>query len=159
MYANIIGYGTSTDAVNRIEPSADAIQLGRAIKIALDDAGLHPKDIDYICADGAGSQIGDATETKAIKDVFGEYAKKVIVSAPKSIYGNMLGASGVLDVITTVLAMEHNMVPPTINYETPDPACDLNYCVNKAQEKVIKNAMIINRGRGGINCVLILQKP
>ena len=64
-----------------------------------------------------------------------------------------------MDVITTVLAMEHNMVPPTINYETPDPACDLNYCVNKAQEKVIKNAMIINRGRGGINCVLILQKP
>jgi 3-oxoacyl-(acyl-carrier-protein) synthase len=132
--------------------------LARAIKIALDDAGLEPWDIDYICADGAGTQIGDATETKAIKDAFGEYAKKVIVSAPKSIYGNMLGASGVLDVITTVLAMEHHMVPPTINYETPDPACDLNYCLNKAQEKVIKNAMIINRGRGGINCVLILQK-
>ena len=133
--------------------------MGRAIKIALDDAGLKPQDIDYICADGAGSKIGDASETKAIKEVFGEYAKKVIVSAPKSIYGNMLGASGVLDVITTVLAMEHDMVPPTINYETPDPECDLNYCVNKAQEKVIKNAMIINRGRGGINCVLILQKP
>ena len=159
VYANIIGYGTSTDAVNRIEPSANGQQLVRAIKIALDDAGLKPQDIDYICADGAGTQIGDATETKAIKDAFGEYAKKVIVSAPKSIYGNMLGASGVLDVITTVLAMEHSMVPPTINYETPDPACDLNYCFNKAQEKVIKNAMIINRGRGGINCVLILQKP
>jgi 3-oxoacyl-[acyl-carrier-protein] synthase II len=83
----------------------------------------------------------------------------VIVSAPKSIYGNMLGASGVLDVITTVLAMEHNLVPPTINYETPDPVCDLNYCINKPQEKIINNAMIINRGRGGINCVLILQKP
>lgn len=159
VYANIIGYGTTTDAVNRIEPSDDAVQLGRAIKIALDDAGLSPKDIDYICADGAGSKIGDASETKAIKNVFGDYAKKVIVSAPKSIYGNMLGASGVLDVITTVLAMEHNMIPPTINYETPDPECDLNYCINKPQEKVIKNAMIINRGRGGINCVLILQKP
>ena len=157
VYANIIGYGTTTDAVNRIEPSNDAKQLARAIKMALDDAGLSPKDIDYICADGAGSQIGDATEAKAIKDAFGEYGRKVIVSAPKSIYGNMLGASGVLDVITTVLAMEHNMVPPTINYVTPDPDCDLNYCF-KAQEKNIKNAMIINRGRGGINCVLILQK-
>jgi 3-oxoacyl-(acyl-carrier-protein) synthase len=159
VYANIIGYGTTTDAVNRIEPSPDAKQLARAITIALNDAGLGAKDIDYICADGAGSQIGDATETKAIKDVFGEYARRVVVSAPKSIYGNMLGASGVLDVITTVLAMEHSMVPPTINYETPDPDCDLNYCVNKAQEKTIKNAMIINRGRGGINCILILQKP
>jgi 3-oxoacyl-(acyl-carrier-protein) synthase len=158
VYANIIGYGTTTDAVDRIEPSQDAIQLGRAIKIALDDAGLSPKDIDYICADGAGSQIGDATETKAIKNVFGDYSKQVIISAPKSIYGNMLGASGVLDVITTVLAMEHNTVPPTINYETPDPACDLNYCVNRPQKKVINNAMIINRGRGGINCVLVLQK-
>ena len=84
---------------------------------------------------GQASQIGDASETKAIKDVFGDYAKKVIVSAPKSIYGNMLGASGVLDVITTVLAMEHNMVPPTINYETPDPECDLNYCINKPRKK------------------------
>ena len=158
VYANIIGYGTTTDAVNRIEPSMDGKQLARAIKIALNDAGLLPKDIDYICADGAGTQLGDATETKAIKNVFGEYAQKVIVSAPKSIYGNMLGSSGVLDVITTVLAMEHNIVPPTINYETPDPECNLNYCFNKAQDKVIKNAMIINRGRGGINCVLILQK-
>ncbi|MDE1921566.1 MAG: beta-ketoacyl-[acyl-carrier-protein] synthase family protein [Candidatus Omnitrophica bacterium] len=159
VYANIIGYGTTTDAANRILPSPDARQLGRAITIALDDAGLEPRDIDYICADGAGTQLGDATETKAIKEAFGGHAKKVIVSAPKSIYGNMLGASGVLDVITTVLAMEHGVVPPTINYETPDPACELNFCVHKAQEKAIKNAMIINRGRGGINCVLILQKP
>jgi 3-oxoacyl-[acyl-carrier-protein] synthase II len=158
VYAYIIGYGTTTDAVNRIDPDHDGKQLARAIKIALDDAGLEPKDIDYICADGAGTQLGDATEIKAIKQAFGSYAKKVSISAPKSIYGNMLGASGVLDVITTVLAMEHNMVPPTINHETPDPEIDLNICFNKAQEKNIKNAMVINRGRGGINCVLILQK-
>src|ERR1035438_9563189 len=75
VYANIIGYGTTTDAVNRIEPNVDAVQLARAIQIALDDAGLKPQDIDYICADAAGSQIGDATETKAIKKVFGEYSK------------------------------------------------------------------------------------
>ena len=158
VYANIIGYGTTTDATNRINPASDGHQLARAIRIALDDASFAPGDIDYICADGAGTILGDITETKAIKEAFGDRAKKIPVSAPKSIFGNMLGATGALDVITTVLAMEHNMVPPTINYHTPDPQCDLDYCPNKAQEKNIKNAMIINRGRGGINCVLILQK-
>ncbi len=158
VYANIIGYATTTDAENRIEPAKDGHQLARAIRMALDDAGLVPSDIDYICADGAGTVLGDITETKAIKEAFGAFAKKIPVSAPKSIFGNMLGASGVLDVITTVLAMEHGMIPPTINLQTPDPECDLDYCPNKAQEKNIKNAMIINRGRGGINCVLVLQK-
>lgn len=158
VYANIIGYASTTDAVNRIDPAPDAKQLARAIKSALDDAGLSPKDIDYICADGAGTVLGDITETKAIKQVFNGKAKSIPVSAPKSVFGNMLGACGALDVITTVLAMEHGMVPPTINYQTPDPECDLDYCPNKAQAKTIKNALIINRGRGGINCVLVLQK-
>lgn len=158
IYANIIGYGSTTDGVDRISPSKDSLQLARAIAIALKDAQLEPKDIDYICADGAGTLLGDITETKAIKQVFGEYAYKIPVSAPKSVFGNMLGASGALDVATTVLAMEHSMVPPTINYQTPDPECDLDYCPNKAQSKEIKNALVINRGRGGINCVLALQK-
>lgn len=158
VYANIIGYGTTTDGVDRIDPSKDGMQLARAVEIALKDAGLEPKEIDYICADGAGTVLGDITETKAIKQVFGDYAKNIPVSAPKSIYGNMLGACGALDVATTVLAMEHSMIPPTINYQTPDPQCDLDYCPNKARAKTIKNAIVINRGRGGINCVLILQK-
>lgn len=159
VYANIIGYGSTTDGSDRIEPAADASQLARAIKIALDDAGLAPQDIDYICADGAGTVLGDITETKAIKQVFEGHAKTIPVSAPKSVFGNMLGACGAVDVATTVLAMEHGMVPPTINYQTPDPECDLDYCPNKAQSKTIKNALIINRGRGGINCALVLQKP
>ena len=158
VYANIIGFGTTTDATDRINPASDGKQLARAIKIALDDAGLAPKDIDYICADGAGDRVSDITETKAIKQVFNGQAKKIPVSAPKSVFGNMLGACGAVDVITTVLAMEHGLVPPTINYQTPDPECDLDYCPNKAQAKEIKNALIINRGRGGINAVLILQK-
>ncbi|MBF0385346.1 MAG: beta-ketoacyl-[acyl-carrier-protein] synthase family protein [Candidatus Omnitrophica bacterium] len=158
IYANIIGYGTTTDGVDRIDPADDGVELSNAIKIALNDAGLAPKDIDYICLDGAGTVIGDITETKAIKLAFNGYARKVAASAPKSVFGNMLGASGALDVIITVLAMEHNTVPPTINLNEPDPLCDLDYCANKAQYKEIKNALVINRGRGGINCALVLQK-
>ncbi len=158
VYADIIGFGTTTDGVDRINPANDGMELSRAISMALEDAGLAPDDIDYICSDGAAKDIWDITETKAIKYVFGDKASQIPVSAPKSIFGNMLGASGAVDVITTVLAMEHGVVPPTINYFEPDPDCDLDYCPNKAQQKHIKNAMIINRGRGGINCVLILQK-
>jgi len=157
-YAHIVGYGTTTDAVDRIEPAKDGVRLAHAIRQALDDAQLEPSQIDYICADGAATQLSDASETKAIKLAFNSHAKKIPVTAPKAVFGNMLGASGALDVITTVLAMENNTVPPTINYTTPDPECDLDYCPNKAQEKEIKNALVINRGRGGINCVLVLQK-
>ncbi len=158
VYANIIGYATTTDGVDRIQPATDGVQLARAIKMALEDAQLEPRDIDYICADGAATVIGDMTETKAIKLAFNSYSHKIPVTAPKATFGNMLGASGALDVITTLLAMEHNVVPPTINYSQPDPGCDLDYCPNKAQEKEIKNALVINRGRGGINCVLVLQR-
>jgi len=158
VYGYITGYGTTTDGVDRIQPAADGIELANAIRLALDDAGLEPSQIDYICADGAGTQIGDVTETRAIKQVFNSHAAKIPVTAPKAIYGNMLGASGALDVATTLLAMEHGLVPPTINYTEPDPDCDLDYCPNKAQEKTINNAVIINRGRGGINAVLVVQK-
>lgn len=158
VYGYIVGYGTTTDGVDRIEPAKDGVQLARAIRLALADAKLDPKDIDYVCSDGSASVVGDATETMAIKLAFNGYAKKIPVSAPKAIFGNMLGASGALDVITTLFAMEHSTVPPTINYTTPDPECDLDYCPNQAQSKDIKNALVINRGRGGINTVLVLQK-
>lgn len=159
VYANIIGYGTTTDGVDRIEPASDGKELARAIKMALDDAKVSPSEIDYICADGAGTKIGDISETKGIKLAFNSYAKKVPVSAPKSMFGNLLGASGALDLIATILAMENSLIPPTINYSTPDPECDLDYCPNKAQTKEIKKALIISRGRGGINCALVIEKP
>ena len=159
VYAHITGFGTTTDAVDRIQPAEDGKELARAIGIALDNAGLKPKDIDYVCLDGAGTKIGDASETRAIHQAFGEYAKELICSAPKSIYGNMLGATGALDVITTLFAIRYGVVPPTINLTEPDPECDLNYCANKAQEKEIKHALVISRGRGGINTALVLQKP
>lgn len=158
VYGYISGFGTTTDGVNRIDPAEDGVQLAKAIEIALDNAQLKPKDIDYVCLDGAATKIGDVSETKAIKQVFKSYAKELICSAPKSIFGNMLGACGAVDVITTLLAMENNVVPPTINLDNPDSLCDLNYCANAYQEKKINNAIVINRGRGGINCALVLQK-
>lgn len=158
IYASIIGYGTTTDGVDRIDPATDGVELANAITIALKDAGLNPSDIDYICLDGAGTKMGDITETKAIKQVFNGTSSKLACSAPKSVFGNMLGATGAVDVITTLLAMEHGVIPPTINLENPDPECDLDYTANVAKEKQIENALIINRGRGGINCVLVLQK-
>ncbi len=154
----ITGYGTTTDAVDRIEPAADGFELSRAIQMALKDAELEPSQIDYICADGVGTKIGDISETKGIKKAFGAHAKKIPVSAPKSIFGNMLGACGAVDVVTILLAMEHKAVPPTINLSHPDPECDLDYCANKAQDKEIKRAIVINRGRGGINSVLVVEK-
>lgn len=157
IYGYVSGFGTTTDGVDRIEPAKDGQQLARAIQTALNDAGVEPSQIDYICADGAATVLGDITETKAIKQVFNSKAKKIPVSAPKSMFGNLLGASGVLDVATTLLAMENNTVPPTINYSTPDPECDLDYCPNTAQAKEIKNALVINRGRGGINAAIVLQ--
>ncbi len=158
VYANIVGFATTTDGVDRIHPAKDGKQLAKAIRMALDDARLAPDQIDYICLDGAGTQLSDVTETLAIKRAFNGSAKKIVCSAPKSIFGNMLGASGALDVVTTLLAMEHNLVPPTINYQSPDPECDLDYCPNKSQAKDIKNSLVINRGRGGINVVMVLQK-
>ncbi|MDP2940354.1 MAG: beta-ketoacyl-[acyl-carrier-protein] synthase family protein [Candidatus Omnitrophota bacterium] len=157
-FANIIGYATTCDGFDRINEALDAKQLARAISLALDDAGIGIEEIDYICADGAATKIGDITETKAIKEVFGKIAYKIPVSAPKSMFGNLLGASGAVDLITTILAMENKTVPPTINLNEPDADCDLDYCPNKSQSKEINKAMIISRGRGGINCVLIVEK-
>lgn len=158
VYGYITGFGTTTDAVDRIDPAPDGEELARAITIALDNAGLKPEDIDYICLDGAGTPLGDVTETIAIRKAFGAHADTLVCSAPKATYGNMLGATGAVDLITTLLAMRENTVPPTINLTEPDPDCDLDYCPGEARELAIDKAMIINRGRGGINCALVVQK-
>lgn len=158
VYGYISGFGTTTDAVDRIDPAPDGEQLANAIHIALDNAGLQPADIDYVCLDGAGTPLGDVTETLAIRKAFGDHANKLVCSAPKAIFGNLLGATGAVDLITTLLAMQHGIVPPTINLDEPDPECDLDYCPGEARELEINKALIINRGRGGINCALVVQK-
>lgn len=156
--ASLIGYATTCDGYDRIESAPDGKQLSRAIKLAIDDAGIGIEEIDCIFADGAATKISDLTETKAIKEVFGKQAYRIPVSAAKSMFGNLLGASGSIDLIIAILAMENKTVPPTINLNEKDPDCDLDYCPNKAQSKEINKAMIISRGRGGINAVLIVEK-
>ena len=158
-FAYITGYGTTCDGVDRIKADPNGKQLARAIRIALDDAGYKPEDIDYISLDGAATVEGDISEVAAIKEVFGEYAKDIPVSAPKTMFGNLLGASGAVDVLVTVLAMEHSLIPPTLNLKEIDPQCaGLNYCRDKAKEHNIRRAIVISRGRAGINAVLALEK-
>lgn len=154
--ALISGYGTTCDGEDRINPASDAVQLSRAIKTALLDAGVTPSEIDYISLDGLAVDIWDNTEAQAIRTVFKDKAGSIPVSCPKAMFGNLLGASGAVDLIATILAMENNLIPPTINLEEPEPA-GLNY-ITMAREHKINKALIISRGRGGINSALVIEK-
>lgn len=155
--AYISGYGTSCDGVDRIQPASDGKELARAIRIALADAKITPEQIDYISLDGMAVEIWDDTEIKAIREVFGLKAKDIPVSCPKSMFGNLLGASGAVDMIAAILAMEHNLVPPTVNLDEP-AVSGLNYIGKTAKEHVVNKALIISRGRGGINSALVIEK-
>jgi 3-oxoacyl-[acyl-carrier-protein] synthase II len=157
-YAKICGFSTNCDGYHRIEPDPEGSHLAKAIEGALKEAGFDKESIDYICADGAATLSGDISETKAIKKVFDKRAKDIPISVPKSMFGNMLGAQGSVDVIATVLSMMFNTICPTINYRNSDPECDLDYVPNKARPKEIKRALVISRGRGGINAVMALEK-
>lgn len=154
--AFICGYGTTCDGKDRINPDTDGVQLARAIETALLDADVTPSEIDYISLDGLAVDAWDNSEAEAIKNIFKDRAKDIPVSCPKSMFGNLLGASGAVDLIVTILAMENNLIPPTINLENPEPA-GLNY-VTEAKEHKINKAMIISRGRGGINSVLVIER-
>jgi len=155
--ALISGYGTTCDGKDRIEPDSSGKELSRAINMALLDAGITPADIDYISLDGLAYDIWDKSEARAIEAVFGNRAGDIPVSCPKSMFGNLLGASGAVDLIITILAMEHNLIPPTLNLDEPDPA-GLNYVRGKAKEHEINKALVISRGRGGINSVLVVER-
>jgi 3-oxoacyl-(acyl-carrier-protein) synthase len=155
--AVISGYGTTCDGKDRIKPATDGNELARAIKMALDDARVNSSEIDYISLDGLACDDWDAGEVNAIKEVFGNYARNIPVSCPKSMFGNLLGASGVVDVIIAILAMEHSLVPPTINLDEPADN-NLNYIKKQAMGHQINKALVISRGRGGINSALVLEK-
>lgn len=158
IYGEVVGYATNCDGYHRVDFDPEGEQLARAIKTALDESKLPVSEVDYICADGAATEDGDRSETRAVKKVFGDRAYKIPVSAPKSMIGNLLGASGAVDLITTLLSMENDCVLPTINYQEKDPECDLDYVPLKPRSQEVTTALIHSRGRGGINAVLAVKK-
>ncbi len=158
IYGYLEGIGFSSDGFHYARYRPDPQNLEYAIEECLKDAGWEKKDVDYICLDAEATVIGDYLETKALKSVFGKRIAGISLSAPKSMYGNLLGAQSVLDLITTLLSMENGTVLPTINYSMQDPYCALDYTPNKPRQRKINKALIISRGRGGINVVLAVGK-
>ena len=156
--AEIVGYGATGDAYHITSPHPEGDGAARAIKMAMRHAGLNPSDIDYINAHGTSTQLNDKYETAAIKAALGEDAYKVSVSSTKGCTGHGLGAAGGLESICCVEAIRHGVVPPTINYVTPDPSCDLDITPNQARERNIDVAVNINLGFGGHNGVLAFRK-
>jgi 3-oxoacyl-[acyl-carrier-protein] synthase II len=157
--AEVAGYGMSADAFHITSPSEDGDGAYRVMRNCLNDAGIEPHQIDYINAHGTSTPIGDRIETIAVKRVFGEHARKVAVSSTKSMTGHLLGGAGGLEAGITVLAIRDQIAPPTINYEEPDPECDLDYVPNCARPMKIDYALSNSFGFGGTNGCLIFKKP
>lgn len=157
IYAEIVGYGMTGDAYHPAAPSPDGDGAIRVMKRALHDAGLIPEDVHYINAHGTSTPFNDRIETLAIKHVFGEHASKLAVSSTKSMTGHLLGAAGGVEAGITALAIHHQILPPTINYEFPDPECDLDYVPNKARKAEIKCAISNSFGFGGTNACLVFR--
>lgn len=158
IYAEIVGYGATGDAYHITSPAPGGEGGARAMKMAINDAGLAPEDIDYINAHGTSTDYNDKYETYAIKEVFGDHAYKVAISSTKSMTGHLLGAAGGIEAIFTALAIKEGILPPTINYETPDEECDLDYVPNKSRQKEIKAAISNSLGFGGHNATIALRK-
>jgi len=157
IYAELTGYGMSSDAYHITSPSEDGAGMSRVMQRALKDAGLGLNEIQYINAHGTSTPVGDRIETLAIKTVFGDQAYKIPVSSTKSMTGHLLGAAGGLEAAICALVIKHQILPPTINYETPDPDCDLDYVPNKARPAKVTNALSNSFGFGGTNASLILS--
>ncbi|MFN3921907.1 MAG: beta-ketoacyl synthase N-terminal-like domain-containing protein, partial [Caldimicrobium sp.] len=158
IYAELIGYGANADAYHMTAPSPEGEGAAKCMELALKDAGIKPEDVDYINAHGTSTPLNDVAETKAIKKVFGNHAYKLMISSTKSMTGHLLGGAGGLEAVLTIKALEEGIVPPTINYEEPDPECDLDYVPNQARRAEIKIALSNAFGFGGTNACLIFKK-
>jgi 3-oxoacyl-[acyl-carrier-protein] synthase II len=158
IYAEVLGYSATTDAYNLAAPDPEAEGAARAIRWALEDAGIGPEDVDYINAHGTGTVLNDAMETLAIKKVFGDHAYRVPVSSTKSMIGHLFGGAGAVETIVCALTIEHGIIHPTINYETPDPECDLDYVPNVAREAQVNVALSNSFGLGGQDACLVLGR-
>ncbi len=157
IYCEVTGYGMSSDAYHITSPAEDGSGMMRVMQRALKDAGLQPNDIEYINAHGTSTPVGDRTETVAIKRVFGDHAYKLAISSTKSMTGHLLGAAGGLESAITAMAVKYGVIPPTINYEKPDPECDLDYVPNKARQQKLTHTMSNSFGFGGTNATLIFS--
>ncbi len=158
IYAEVAGYGITGDAYHMSAPAPDGEGAARAMAAALRDANLRPDQVDYINAHGTATPVGDKCETAAIKTVFGEHARKLAISSTKSMTGHLLGAAGSVETAVCALALRDQIVPPTINYEEPDPDCDLDYVPNKAREMNVNVCLNNSLGFGGHNAAIIIKK-
>src|SRR5690625_4764492 len=151
IYAEIVGYGSTGDAHHITAPAARGEGGARAMQMAIDDANMSPTEIDYINAHGTSTDLNDRYETTAIKDVFGDHAYQLAVSSTKSMTGHLLGAAGGIEGVISVKSISEGIIPPTINYHTPDPECDLDYVPNEARKQDVKVAVSNSLGFGGHN--------
>jgi 3-oxoacyl-[acyl-carrier-protein] synthase II len=158
IYGEIAGYGSTADAFHMAAPAKDGRGAAQAMQMALDNAGISPAQVDYINAHGTSTPLNDKTETLAIKTIFGEYAYRLPISSTKSMMGHLLGAGGAVEAIVCLKALNEGLLPPTINYQHPDPECDLDYVPNVARSAPIRTAMSNSFGFGGHNASIILQK-
>lgn len=158
IYGEIVGYAMTGDGYHITAPDPTGEGAAHAMQFAMDDAKLNPQDIDYINAHGTSTSLNDKIETLAIKNVFGDYAKKVAVSSTKSVTGHLLGAAGGIEFVACALAIKNGVIPPTINYENPDPECDLDYVPNVARKIKIDVCMSNSLGFGGHNATLIIKR-
>jgi 3-oxoacyl-[acyl-carrier-protein] synthase II len=158
IYAELAGYGSTSDAYHITTPRPGGAGAARAMKLALDDAGIKVEDVDYINAHGTSTGPNDSTETAAIKTVFGDVAPKVAISSTKSMTGHLMGAAGAIEAIICALSIENGAIPPTTNYGEPDPECDLDYVPNIARKQAVNVAMSNSLGFGGHNATIVLRK-
>jgi 3-oxoacyl-[acyl-carrier-protein] synthase II len=158
IYAELVGYGMTGDAHHITQPAPEGEGAQRAMKVALDDAGLPLESVEYINAHGTSTHFNDLNETIAIRKVFGAHADKLVVSSTKSMVGHLLGAAGGVETIATALALYHGVIPPTINLDQPGEQCDLDYCAHEARKKEFEIGMTNSFGFGGHNAVLVLKK-
>ena len=158
IYAEVVGYGANCDAYHITSPSPDGKGATRCMRLALADADIAPDEVDYINAHGTSTVRNDRSETMAIKAAFGEHARKLAISSNKSMIGHLWGGSGAVEAIFTIFTIKQGIIPPTINYETPDPECDLDYVPNRARKAKVKTAISNSFGFGGTNGVLVFKE-
>lgn len=158
IYAEIYGFGLTGDAYHMTAPAPEGDGAARCMSMALEDAGINPEEVDYINAHGTSTDLNDKYETMAIKTVFGEHAYRLAVSSTKSMTGHLLGAAGGVEAAYTALTIKNKVIPPTINYEHPDPECDLDYVPNKARQADVKIAMSNSFGFGGTNATIVIKE-